>query len=62
MPWITKKIRLIFISVEQVTAGLQGDSSRKLCGIFHIFKSRIIPVYKNPVYLIVVIEDLKKEN
>uniref|UniRef100_UPI0015CF1C80 hypothetical protein n=1 Tax=Bacillus cereus TaxID=1396 RepID=UPI0015CF1C80 len=29
---------------------------------FHIFKSRIIPVYKNPVYLIVVIEDLKKEN
>ncbi|HDR7379606.1 hypothetical protein COF68_34090 [Bacillus toyonensis] len=35
---------------------------KKTLWYFHIFKSRIIPVYKNPVYLIVVIEDLKKEN
>ncbi|MBE7106824.1 DDE-type integrase/transposase/recombinase [Bacillus cereus] len=35
---------------------------KKALWSFHIFKSRIIPVYKNPVYLIVVIEELKKEN
>jgi transposase-like protein len=35
---------------------------KKALWSFHIFKSRIITVYKHPVYLIVIIEELKKEN